>query len=166
MSFLFAFEVSKQKDFDPRLRLILTTTKLEKPVAYDDRDISTSGSNLARWRQWNLPRWQAISREFGPYRKYLFGRSEVLIYSTNLNSVLGQVSDRISIRKLQIHSFVQLLFTLTFSSSLGMHILTQNGDVMWLTGNGDVINREWERESPGIGMWLTGNEDVTHRECT
>ena len=42
------FEVSKQKDFQRRRRLILTTTKLEKPIVDDDQDFSASGSNLAR----------------------------------------------------------------------------------------------------------------------
>ena len=39
-------------------RLILTTTKVEKPVVDDDRDFFATDSYLARGRQGSLPRWQ------------------------------------------------------------------------------------------------------------
>ena len=48
MSFLFVLEVSKQKDFQWCIRLILTTTKVEKPIIDDDQDFSASCSNLPR----------------------------------------------------------------------------------------------------------------------
>ena len=48
VSFFFVPELSKQEYFQLRVRSILTTTKLEKPVADDKKDFSASGSNLAR----------------------------------------------------------------------------------------------------------------------
>ena len=48
VSILFASEASQQKDSQLRPRLILTTNKPEEPVEDDDRDLSASGSNLAR----------------------------------------------------------------------------------------------------------------------
>ena len=50
VSFLFLFEVSKQKYFQLRA-LNLDPTKLEKLDADDDRHFSASGSDLARERQ-------------------------------------------------------------------------------------------------------------------